>query len=168
MGKCKGIFYRNKLKFLFYFILSIVCLSILSSCVAGNNRNFNQPLLSEIIDSIQNIIDLSKMHHLDGDKFERLYNIDLGWLDEFSVYISMSNIKAEEIAILKVKDSIDMEKVKEKVLLRLDYQANSFKDYLPQEYNLIENYILKIKGRYLFLVISENADEIKNIINKKF
>ncbi|PGL73878.1 DUF4358 domain-containing protein, partial [Bacillus thuringiensis] len=43
-----------------------------------------------------------------------------------------------------------------------------FKDYLPDEYFLIEKHVLKTKDNYILLAISKDADKVEKTFDKIF
>ena len=61
-----------------------------------------------------------------------------------------------------------MEEVEGKIRERLEEQAANFKDYLPDEYYLIEKNVLKTKGNYILFAISEDVDKIEKIFDESF
>lgn len=161
---------KNKINTKIYFIITllIITTNILSGCTFSKKINLKQPLVKDIISNIKNIIDFSEMIQLDNSRFQNLYDIDPQELDELEVYISASNIKAQEVAVLKVKNDSNIEDIKKKISKRVEEQGNSFKNYLPEEYYLIENNIFKSNGSYALLVISKHADEVEDVFDESF
>lgn len=129
---------------------------------------FKSPKVSEIVTSIKKDTDLSSMNEGNKSKLRKTYGISYRKLEEFAFYSPKTNMEANEILILKLKDQQDMESIKEQVEERIEKQANTFKDYAPKQYELLESHILDIKGNYLILVVSKNADKIMKDINNSF
>lgn len=148
------------------FVLSLT-LVILTSCTKNDVMN-KAPSVKDIDNKLKEEIDLSTMAIGDSEKLEKLYDINLEDLEEFLLYVPKSNIEANEIGIFKVKDSANIDDIEEKVEKRVEEQSNSFKDYLPEEYYLIENSLLKTKGNYILFAISEDVDQIEEIFDKSF
>lgn len=126
------------------------------------------PSVKEISKKIEQAIDMSNMKPLDSSKLQKLYKINPDDLDDFSIYAPTSNIKADELAILKVKDANKLNEIKEKVSKRVENQSNSFKDYLPNEYTLIEKHVLKVNGSYILLVISKDSEKVEKVFDESF
>ena len=82
--------------------------------------------------------------------------------------ISSSNIEASEVGIIKVKDASAANGIKDKIEKRIQQQSSSFKDYLPDEYELLQNHVLKVKDKYIFYVVSKDADKIENTFDGFF
>ena len=148
------------------FVLSLT-LVILTSCTKKDAMS-KAPSVKDIDNKLKEEINLSTMAIGDSEKLEKLYDINLEDLEEFLLYIPKSNIEANEIGIFKVKDSTEIDNIKEKIEKRIEEQADNFKDYLPEEYYLIENSLLKIKGNYVLFAISEDVEQIEKIFYKSF
>lgn len=159
---------RNFVNKIVMVVILTIVLSTLSACSNPNSQNAKMPSVQEIGDKISQSVDLSEMIQLDDKKVQKLYDINPDELDEYWIYISASNISAQEIAVIKVKESSSIESIKDKLSERIEKQSISFKDYLPEEYHLLENHILKTKGNYILLVVSKDADIVEDIFDKSF
>ena len=104
----------------------------------------------------------------DSSKLRKLYYINKNEVEDFILYSPKSNMDANEILILKAKSEEDIDKLKVKVEGRIKKQSDSFKSYRPEEYDIISNRVLDIKGKHLILIISRESEEIEALINKDF
>ena len=50
----------------------------------------------------------------------------------------------------------------------LDDQAESFRDYIPEETKRVENAVLEQRGKYVILCVSGDPDKAEEIIEKAF
>lgn len=149
-------------------ILVILGLSILPGCSKNEKAAAKSPAVSEIIAQVKQGIDISDMKEGDSKKLKKLYGIDSSEVQEFSLYTAPSNLKADEFAIIKVKDSKNVDKIKDKISKRIEKQSQSFKDYLPDEYFLIEKNVLKTKDNYILFVVSKDAQKIEGVFDAFF
>lgn len=162
LGKnCRSIFYK-------VILFSFLILS-LTAC-SSKELEGQLPEISDLKAEIEESVDLSNMNLGDRDDLEKLYDIEPDDLEDFLLYIPGTNISANEIAILKVKDKDkdQIDNIKEKISLRIENQSTNFKDYLPEEYFLIEKHLLKTKGNYILFTISEDVETIENIFDSSF
>ena len=99
--------------------------------------------------------------------------------DEVSMYVELpdgvdsvmymgSGSTAEEVGVFTAEDADTAESVKENVQSFLDDQADSFRDYTPEETKRIGNAVLEQKGPYVILCVSGDSDQAKEIIEKAF
>jgi septum formation inhibitor MinC len=118
--------------------------------------------------SLSQIIDSEHMDIGDSSKLRKLYYISKNEVEDFILYSPKSNMEANEVLILKAKNEEDIEHLKVKVEERVKKQSDSFKNYRPEEYDIISNRVLDIKGKYLILIISSESEKIESAINKEF
>ncbi|KEI01682.1 DUF4358 domain-containing protein [Clostridium botulinum] len=162
----KNLRKQNK-KILITLFLLIFSASVFSACSNSAESNKNVAI-KDISEKISSVTDVSQMKKGDTEKLKKLYKIDAKDAEEFILYTAPSNIKADEIAVIKVKDSNQVEDVKKKMGKRIEKQSASFKDYLPKEYDLIEKHVLKNKDNYVILIISKDVEKIEKAIDESF
>lgn len=133
-----------------------------------NVLKIKEPDMANLKTKLLESADLTNMVEGDAQRLRKLYYINKNNLEEFIFFAPKTNMDASEILILKAKSKEDLTELKEKVEARLEKSANSFESYKPDQYELIENKILKVRGNYLILVVSENVLEIDKIIDGEF
>lgn len=153
------------IKFVITIIVCTITLVALSGCF-GKKENVNNLSATEIGEKIKQVANLEEMKEGDSKKLQKLYNINADEIESFVLYTAPTNIKADEIAAIKVKDMKNVKNIKEKILSRIEKKSKSFKDYLPDEYFLIEKHVLKTKDNYILLAISKDADKIEKTFDK--
>lgn len=160
-GKGKRSFFPVVLAF-------IVAVGILTGCSGKDDKAAEKLSITQIGKSIEQAVNLKEMKEGDRNKLQKLYKIDADSVDDFILYTSTSNVRADELAIIKLKDSSQAENVKEKIKQRIDAQKIKFKDYRPNEYFLVENHVLKTKGLFVFFAISEETDQMEHAFDNAF
>ncbi|MGN4931471.1 DUF4358 domain-containing protein [Bacillus cereus group sp. MYBK14-1] len=153
------------IKFVIIIIVCTITLGSLSGCF-GKKDNVNSLSATEIGEKIKHVTNLEKMKEGDSKKLQKLYNINTDEVESFVLYTAPTNIKADEIAVIKVKDVKNVEGIKKKISNRIEKQSKSFKDYLPDEYFLIEKHVLKTKDNYILFAISKDADKVEKTFDK--
>lgn len=157
--RCKNVFIG--VVFLIFILL------IMTSCSKEKNNDRNISV-KDIDEKIIESIDISNMDMADEERLEKLYDIDIEFLQEFVLYVPKTNIEVNELFVLRAKDKDDIDDIKEKIENRIEEQSDNFRDYLPEEYYLIEKHVLNIKGNYILFAISEEAETIEDIFNQFF
>ena len=148
-------------------VIMVIILTLLTGC-SSKDTTSKEPSIDEIDQNINDDVDISNMVESDSDKLEKLYDIDIDKVENFKLYTAKTNIEANELLILKVKNEEDIGDIKEDINDRIESQTNSFKDYLPDEYFLIEKHVLKSNGNYIIFIISEEAEKIESLFDKSF
>lgn len=146
---------------LFLFITSAV------GCSAESENNTSTSF-KEISDEIIKSADLSSMMEGDSRKLQQLYEIDEDKLENYVIYTPSANIQADELLLLQVKDPKDLSDIEDKIKKRIESKKAVFKDYLPEEYNLMENSVLETKENYIFYLASKNADKVRDVFMEFF
>lgn len=128
-------------------------------------KSANMPAIKN---ALEKNIDFDFINIGDEKTLKNLYYININDIDDFLSYVPKSNMDVEEILVLKIKEGSSISEIKSKVSNRLKKQGESFKNYRPEKYNVIENAILEEEGQYLVLIVSENASSIHKIIKDNF
>lgn len=149
-----------------------VAFLLLSGCVlsgcAARSENPEALTAAEIVEHIRQTASLDGMQQGDADKLRKLYRLEAGAVADFVLYTASSNVKAEELAVIKVKDASDKENVLDRIQQRIEAQSIKFKDYRPEEYKLIEKHVLKSQGPFVFFAVSKDADRMEDAFDDAF
>lgn len=156
---------KNKYK-IYYGILMILVITIFIGLFKV--LEIKDVTIDEIRNDILQSTDVTTMDVDDGSKLRKLYNINKRDVDDFILYAPKSNMEANEILILKAKTQDDLKSLKEKVNHRVKSQSDSFENYDKIQFEIISNYILEDKDKYLILIISKDYKAIKKSIDESF
>ena len=102
---------------------------------------------------------------IDQETLEAVCGISSDIYEEAIGKMPMMNVQASMYLIIKAKDG-KVEDVKSKVEDYATKQENIWSTYLPDQYDLVKARKLNVVGNYVYLIISESADEIEKLINK--
>ncbi|MFO1445047.1 DUF4358 domain-containing protein [Bacillus sp. Bva_UNVM-123] len=146
----------------------VIVIGVLSGCSGKDVKIPAQLSAIEIGKSIEQGVSLKEMKKGDLNKLQKMYKMDAVDVDDFILYTSASNVKADELAVIKLKDESQAESVKENIEQRIEAQKMKFKDYRPDEYFLVENHVLKTKGPFVFFAVSKEADSMERAFDGAF
>ncbi len=152
-------------------LLVVVLMGVmLAACSSGSKEASFEPKLSaaEMTDSMLKQVEQPKLIDLEAEAVKRQYHLDPSLLADYSIKIPLMNVKTNEIAVLKVKDSKDVETVEAAVKQRAEDVQKQFETYLPDQYENAKNYKLVVKGNYVLFVISESADKLTQAFDSFF
>ena len=82
------------------------------------------------------------------------------------MYIGNNGLSAEEILLIKVNDEKQMNELEAAIKQRMKTRIKDFENYAPDQAQLLREAELIIKGKYIFLAVSENADKYKRVFLK--
>ena len=154
-------------------LLTIIGGLLVTGCGNGNNEsqtNEVEPSLSaaEMVNEMLAKVEQPSMMDLTADQVQEFYNIDPAKLEEYSIKVPMMNVKSNEIAVIKVKNTADVAEAEEAIKKRAETVQQQFEMYLPDQYENAKNYKLVTKGNYILFVISDQADELVSLYESFF
>ena len=145
-------------------------LALLCACGGGKENADVTIDLNKLWSDISALRDddgaLSEMAFLEAtdDDLANLYNINAADLDGYVVKVPMMNVSATEFFIAKVKDG-KMDTVKAALESRQANLDQQWSSYLPDQYELVQNYKLTTNGSYIFFGISKFAGQAEGLFN---
>jgi len=134
-------------------IILVAALASFSDTDKISNADFDK-----VCSSVVNEVDLSYMQEGSASTFKRLYSLDSSDYEEVKLYWPLSNMDADEILIIKLRDVSQQEEIKQAVENRLETQKKSFDGYGVEQYALLtDNSILDIQGNYILFIVSKDC-----------
>jgi len=124
--------------------------------------------VADIISKISKEVELPSMIDLKKEEMKDFYYINSDDVEEYTIKIPMMNVHAIEIAIIKVKDGRSVEGVKDAINKRVKDLERTWEQYLPNQYELVKNHILKSNGQYVIFIINEDAKKIEETFDSFF
>lgn len=95
----------------------------------------------------------------DAQMARRLYALDEADYDGLVLYYPATNMGAEELCLVRVKDETQLGAVQAAMQTRLDAQTNVFAGYAPEQYDLCANHSAVVTGGLdVMLVIGKGKD----------
>lgn len=108
-----------------------------------------------------------QLSEVDTDTASMFLNFADVEIDEACIYES-SGATAEEIVVIKCKDSDSAAKAKEAFKQRVEEQTENFTDYVPEEVPKLKDAVVFVSGEYAVLSVSADSSKAKEIIAKAF
>lgn len=87
-------------------------------------------------------------------------------IEEAIIKFPMINLQVDEIMIIKVKDAEKIPQIEEGLKNHVENVVKSFENYVPQNHEIAQNYIMKTKGNYIFLAMSEDAEKAEVVFDR--
>lgn len=154
-------------KFIYILMGTFVIATLLLVTGCGKTETKN-PDVKDITDKLIDEIDFATLTELDDDRLDFFYKINDDIIDSYSAYICGSAGFPDEIAVFKLKDSANMQQVKEAIANRRETLVANFKDYRPEEMPKIDSSVLFTKGDYVIFVVSGENDKAGDIVKDFF
>lgn len=106
-------------------------------------------------------LDLSQLQPADHQMIRRLYGLDPTEFDGCLLYYPTTNMGAEELLLLRVRDTAQQSAVEAAVRARLAEQKASFDGYGVEQTALLERSVLEIREGYVLFVVHCQADAVR-------
>ena len=120
---------------------------------------------AKIAKAIMDEIEFPDMMELPENRISLFYSLDNRVYEDISVHISEDGIYANEIAIIKIKSG-QADAALGGVKDRLEGQKSDFKEYIPEQYALLEKALIKVSGDYLIFAVTEDNNKAERIFDE--
>ncbi|REB05565.1 DUF4358 domain-containing protein [Sporosarcina sp. BI001-red] len=85
-----------------------------------------------------------------------------------TVIAALMSVNADEIILLEAKDEDQVDELKTSLENELAGQVQTWKQYLPEQYEKVKNNKIVTKGKYLLYVTYTNPETIEKAFNDSF
>lgn len=122
--------------------------------------------LETVEENVKASMELAGMSKESNRMFRRFYGLNPGDYEGVCFYAADSNMDAEELLIVKMKDNSQGEALTAAVEKRLQKQMESFEGYGAEQTRLLEKHVLLVRGNYLFYAVHKDAAKAKQAFLK--
>jgi hypothetical protein len=84
------------------------------------------------------------------------------------VIAALMNVNADEIILLEAKDEKQVASLKKALEKELEGQVQTWKQYLPDQYEKVEKNSIKTNGKYLLYVTYTQPENIEKVFDSSF
>ena len=140
---------------------AILALILLISMFGGNTVSNADP--ADVVQEVTAVLDMSSMLEGDNQMIKRFYGIDPSAFEACYFYYPNTNMMAEELLIIKLKDVSQQDAVRQAVEQRIETQKTTFEGYGVEQFALLSDHaVVEIRGNYvLFVVNAASAEALK-------
>ncbi len=148
------------------FILALMLILVLTACSSDSAKT---PEVTDITaDMLKNLELEDEMLEIKDSILSGQYDISLDKLTSYSVYVSGSGAKADEICVMRAKSKDDAKAIKTALEQRISSQTIRYEDYIPDELPKLEDALIAEKGEYLMLAIVKDTGKAQEIFDSYF
>ena len=130
------IWKENWLSFIRYGMLMLLVVFIVA--LLGADKT-SETKIETVEKAVEKEVPLTGMHSVQSQMVKRLYGLNVNDYEGVVLYISDSNMGAEELLIVKLADTSQAEAVESAVQTRIENQENSFEGYGVEQYQLLQD-----------------------------
>ena len=157
------IWKENWLSFIRYGMLMLLVVFIVA--LLGADKT-SETKIETVEKAVEKEVPLTGMHSVQSQMVKRLYGLNVNDYEGVVLYISDSNMGAEELLIVKLADTSQAEAVESAVQTRIENQENSFEGYGVEQYQLLQEHVLDVEGNYVFFMVHKEAQKAQKAFLK--
>lgn len=117
-----------------------------------------------VYESVGKAVELPVMIEGDDDYISNYYGINPEDLEEYIFAEAEDAALASAVIIMKAKSEDSVTKITDSLNTVLAQKAAEMQDYIPEQYDIVADSLVRTEGLYVYLVISENAGDIESVI----
>lgn len=136
------------------FLAILIYIIILIVFTSSSTKSFN-----DVAKSIEKILDTNSLTKQTNQSLKRYYGLNSADYEGVLYYASSSSMSAEEVLLIKVTDSSQLQDVQTAIEQRIQNRKNDFDGYAPDQVQLLDSSQIKIRGNFIFLAIAPDADK---------
>ena len=156
----------KKMKRIMAGLLSLLLVFSLAACSGGDDKASFQMDVQEVYQQLIALPDMPAMIELPEDKALDFLGLDMSQCVQAVAAISAMNIQADEIWLVEAKDSSAAAEIEELARSRVEQRMEEFKNYAPDQYQVLENAAILREGNYVVLLASQDIEALKAAFDK--
>ena len=121
--------------------------------------------LKSVFENIKTQVELPSMVELNDKLLMRYYGLEADICEDYAGGVDSSGIGQDEIVLMKAKDESGAEEIRTALQTRYDAKLSQQQNYNPEEAEKISKCSVETNGLYVTLIISDDAEKIKEIVN---
>ena len=148
------------MKSAFYGIARWICVAVavISLMIMFGGNTVSNADIADVEAAVLAEIDMTNMLQGDNKMIKRFYGLDPAAFDACILYYPTTNMMAEELLIVKLKDMSQQDAVRAAVEARIQTQKNTFEGYGVEQFEMLSNNaVVEVRGNYILFVVNGNS-----------
>ena len=143
----------------------VIVLLLALLCLAGCGQPAAEaPDFQAVYDSMTAVADMPDMVVVPNDKGEFLFGITPGDCRQEIVAICQDSLLADELWLIEATDKEAADRIEALAQNRLQQKAAELENYLPEQYQVVQQAQLSREGNCVVLLISPLAKELAKLL----
>ena len=131
----------------------------------GNTVSNADPV--EVAEAVVETIDMENMLEADNQLIKRFYGLDPAGFEGCILYYPTTNMMAEEVLIVKLKDMSQQAQVRAAIEKRIETQKTTFEGYGVEQFELLtNNAVVEVRGNFVLFIVNANSAEAQKAFLK--
>ena len=151
-------------------VLKVICLAglvfFLYTKMSGSR--LSTVAFADMQSAVTGAADMATMQEADNQMIKRLYGLDPSLYDGVCLYYPLTNMGAEELFLLKLKDTSQQDEVRSAIEARLATQKKSFEGYGIEQSAMLNRSVYEVRGNYAIFVSADDTAPMKNAFDRTY
>ena len=151
-------------------VLKVICLAglvfFLYTKMSGSR--LSTVTFADMQSAVTGAADMATMQEADNQMIKRLYGLDPSLYDGVCLYYPLTNMGAEELFLLKLKDTSQQDEVRSAIEARLATQKKSFEGYGIEQSAMLNRSVYEVRGNYAIFVSADDTAPMKNAFDRTY
>ena len=131
----------------------------------GNTVSNADPV--EVAEAVVETIDMENMLEADNQLIKRFYGLDPASFEGCILYYPTTNMMAEEVLLVKLKDMSQQAQVRAAIEKRIETQKTTFEGYGVEQFELLENNaVIEVRGNFILFIVNADSAEAQKAFLK--
>ncbi len=130
--------------------------------------HFRTPDFEGIRESVTESQDPAVMTEADELALRKNYGLNVRDIQNFVYYAPKSSMDASEILVVETNSQAEAEALEARVEARRTTNEATFRNYRPEQAEILERSYLKTQGNFLIFISAENVNEIRDTVERAF
>ena len=131
----------------------------------GNTVSNADPV--EVAEAVVETIDMENMLEADNQLIKRFYGLDPSNFEACILYYPTTNMMAEEVLIVKLKDMSQQAQVRAAIEKRIETQKTTFEGYGVEQFELLtNNAVIEVRGNFILFIVNADSAEAQKAFLK--
>ena len=119
--------------------------------------------LSQIMEMVKQEMTNTQMMELSAEDLMPNYGIETKDVKQFAAYIDSTGTKGDEILLFEGIDDSAANRIEEKLNNRYHQKEIEMKDYLPEEYAILQKCKVEREGNFVALIVSPQYKDFEEM-----
>ena len=121
----------------------------------------------EVAEAVVETIDMENMLEAANQLIKRFYGLDPASFEGCIRYYPTTNMMAEEVLIVKLKDMSQQEQVRTAIEKRIETQKTTFEGYGVEQFELLtNNAVIEVRGNFILFIVNADSAEAQKAFLK--
>ena len=151
-------------------VLKVICLAALVFFLYTkmSGSRLSTVTFADMQSAVTGAADMATMQEADNQMIKRLYGLDPSLYDGVCLYYPLTNMGAEELFLLKLKDTSQQDEVRSAIEGRLATQKKSFEGYGIEQSAMLNRSVYEVRGNYAIFVSADDTAPMKNAFDRTY